>query len=110
MRFRAPIGLIACLLLLAACGPGAAPRTEGGPPQIRRLTEDQYRRAIADIFGADIKIAGRFEPDNRKGGLLALGAAIVTVTPAGFEQYDGMARNIVAQVLDDDHRAKLLPC
>ena len=98
------------LVLLAACGPGEAPKSAGGPAQMRRLTEDQYRAGIADIFGADIKVAGRFEPDNRKGGLLALGAAIVTITPAGFEQYDGMARTIAAQVLDDQHYDKLIGC
>ena len=29
---------------------------------LRRLTEQEYRNSIADIFGPDIKIAGRFEP------------------------------------------------
>ncbi|WP_231635851.1 DUF1587 domain-containing protein [Novosphingobium sp. ST904] len=34
-------------------------------PQVvgmRRLTEAQYRNTIADIFGSDIRVAGRFEP------------------------------------------------
>jgi hypothetical protein len=98
------------VLLVGGCGPGTPPRTEGGPPQLRRLTEEQYRGAIADIFGSDITVAGRFEPDRRKAGLLAVGAGMVTITPAGFEQYDGMARTIAAQVTDEAHRGRLIGC
>jgi len=98
------------LTVTNAFGASEIPPTEGGAPQMRRLSEEQYRTAIADIFGADIQVAGRFEPAYRKAGLLALGEAVVSVTPAGFEQYDTMARNIVTQVLDDQHRVKLLPC
>ena len=98
------------LLGLAACGPADGPASSGGPVTMRRLTQDQYRQTIADIFGTDIKVAGRFEPDARKDGLLALGTSSVTITSAGFEQYDGIARNIAAQVVAEDHRDKLLPC
>jgi hypothetical protein len=95
---------------LSACGPADGPASSGGPVTMRRLTQDQYRQTVADIFGADIKVAGRFEPDARKDGLLALGTSSVTITSAGFEQYDGIARNIAAQVVAEDHRDKLLPC
>ena len=43
----------------------AAPWSVVGAPRIvamRRLSEAQYRHAIADIFGPDITVAGRFEP------------------------------------------------
>ena len=40
--------------------PAAAP--EFRIVAMRRLTEAQYRNSIADIFGADIRVAGRFEP------------------------------------------------
>jgi hypothetical protein len=83
---------------------------EGGPPTVRRLTEAQYRQSITDIFGAEIKIAGRFEPDVRREGLLAVGASEVAVTRAGFEQYDVMARNIAAQVVSETLRARFLNC
>jgi Protein of unknown function (DUF1588)/Protein of unknown function (DUF1592)/Protein of unknown function (DUF1585)/Protein of unknown function (DUF1595)/Protein of unknown function (DUF1587) len=98
-----------CLAVLAGCGP-SEPATGGGPPEIRRLTESQYRQSIADIFGEDIKIAGRFEPDIRAEGLLAVGTAKVTVTPAGFEQYDAMAHRIAAQAVDEKHRDRLVGC
>ena len=89
---------------------GTVPDSSGGPLALRRITQDQYKTIIADVFGADIKIGGRFEPDIRKGGLLAVGTSEITVTPAGFEQYDGMARTIAAQIVDEQHRAQLLPC
>jgi hypothetical protein len=98
-----------CCLGLAGCEPGE-PATGGGPVEIRRLTESQYRQSIADIFGGDIKVAGRFEPDLRVDGLLAVGTAQVTVTPSGFEQYDAMAHGIAAQVVDTKHRDRLIGC
>jgi Protein of unknown function (DUF1592)/Protein of unknown function (DUF1588)/Protein of unknown function (DUF1585)/Protein of unknown function (DUF1595)/Protein of unknown function (DUF1587) len=103
------------LLAIAACAVLAAcsrePTTQGGPMQMRRLTEAQYRNAIADIFGADIVVAGRFEPIIRPDqGLIADGAALTAISPAGFEQYDSMARGIASQVVDEAHRATLLPC
>jgi hypothetical protein len=80
------------------------------PSQLRRLTEAQYRGAIADAFGADIKVLGRFEPDLRVDGLLAVGTSAVAVTPAGFEQYEAAARGIAAQVTDEAHRDSLVGC
>jgi hypothetical protein len=76
---------------------------------MRRLTEDQYRQSIADIFGADIKVAGRFEPEVRD-GLLAVGTSEVTVSRAGFEQYYAMARGIAAQAVDEKHRDAVVGC
>ena len=78
--------------------------------QIIRLTEAQYRNTIADIFGPDIKVIGRFEPDLRIDGLYAVGASAVTVTPAGLAQYEEIARGIAAQVTDEAHRAGLVGC
>jgi hypothetical protein len=88
----------------------AEPATTGGEPVIRRLTPDQYRRIIADIFGPTIEIGGRFEPDMREDGLYAVGARHVSVTAAGLEQYDAIARGIAAQVVDERHRGTLIPC
>jgi len=99
----------ATLALLAGCGP-SEPQSSGGPPAIRRLTEAQYRQSIADIFGPDIKVSGRFDPDMRTDGLLAVGTGRVTVTPSGFEQYEAMARNIAGQALDEKHRDAAMPC
>jgi hypothetical protein len=103
------IGAAVSAAILAGCDP-KEPQTSGGPVEIRRLTEAEYRQSIADIFGDDIKVAGRFEPDMRAEGLLAVGTAKVTVTPAGFEQYDAMAQGVAAQVVDEKHRARLVHC
>lgn len=126
--------LVLLALALAACGetadetqPGttadvvadssdaAAPLTEPAPTApgsiaMRRLTEAQYRATIATVFGDDVVIAGRFEPDPRADGLLAVGAASVSVSPAGFEQYEKLAREVAAQVLAPERRARVLRC
>jgi hypothetical protein len=77
---------------------------------MRRVTESQYRQTIADLYGPDIEVVGRFEPDSRRDGLMAVGSAELSISGGGFEQYLSMARSISDQVLDDKHRAKFAPC
>ena len=78
---------------------------------MRRLTEAQYRNTIADLFGTDIRVAGRFEPIVRPvHELIASGARDASISPAGIEQYDAIARGIAAQVFDQTHRAQFVPC
>ncbi len=111
--------------VLAACGalllgglslaqqPAAPPQVlavAGGPLTMRRLTELQYRASIADIFGGDIAIAGRFERGLRADRLLAVGASQAGISPFSFEQYDAMARSIAAQVVDEQRRGRLVGC
>ena len=110
-------GSLVALALLAVAVPAAmhwigsrAPESAGGPLSVRRLMPDQYRQIIADVFGADIKLGGRFEPDVRAEGLLAVGTSRVSVTGTGLEQYDAIARTVAAQVVDDHHRAVLVGC
>ena len=75
-----------------------------------RISPEQYRRTIEDIFGSSILVSGRFEPQIRQDGLLAVGAKRSSVTSSGFEQYDSLARDIAAQVVDEGHRKILIPC
>jgi hypothetical protein len=76
-----------------------------------RLTPEQYKLVIADIFGPQIDLGGRLEPGMRVGGLLTVGAGSVSVTAAGIEQYDAMADAIAEQVLlKEQNRKVLLPC
>lgn len=78
---------------------------------MRRLTETQYRNSIADIFGPDIRVAGRFEPIVRPiHELIASGARGSSISPSGLEQFDATARNIAAQVFDPSHRDQFMPC
>lgn len=78
---------------------------------MRRLTEAQYRNTIADIFGPDIKVAGRFEPIVRPvHELIASGARESSISPAGIEQFDAIARSIAEQVFAKDRYAQFVPC
>ena len=74
---------------------------------MRRLTQEEYRNSIADIFGKEIEVQGVFEPTIRVGGLLAASTAVLSVTPAGFESFSKMADSIAVQVTAEKHRAKL---
>ncbi len=82
----------------------------GGPTVLRRLTQTQYQHVIADVFGGDISIGGRFEPDIRDSGLIEVGAGKVSVPASGLEQYAKMARSISAQVFDKAHRDSMIDC
>jgi hypothetical protein len=103
-RFAA--ALLALAAMTAAAAAQEAPHLSG----MRRLTQSEYRNSIADIFGPDIAVQGRFEPDRRVGGLLSASSAILSISPAGFEAYARMADAIAAQVVDAKHRGVLIAC
>jgi uncharacterized protein DUF1592/uncharacterized protein DUF1588/uncharacterized protein DUF1595/uncharacterized protein DUF1585/uncharacterized protein DUF1587 len=94
----------------AATTVATEPATMGGPPTLRRLNEEQYKRSIRDIFGAAINVPGRFDPPLRDHGLLAIGDGKVAVSSSGLEQYELRAREIAAQVLAADKRKTFLSC
>jgi hypothetical protein len=77
---------------------------------MRRLTEAQYRRSIADIFGTSIKVQGRFEPEVRREGLIAIGSGEATISPSGMEQYYAMASSIAEQVTGPELRKQTIAC
>jgi hypothetical protein len=77
---------------------------------LRRLSEQEYRNSIADIFGKDIAVQGMFEPQIRISGLVATSTSVLSVTPAGFESFSKMADGIALQVTDEKHRGKLVSC
>ncbi|HKQ72789.1 MAG TPA: DUF1592 domain-containing protein [Blastocatellia bacterium] len=79
-------------------------------PAVRRITETQYRRTIADVFGPGIKINARFEPEKREEGLLAIGSAELSLTSSGFEQYFALASSISDQALGEKQRTTSVPC
>lgn len=104
-------GLLVTGMAVTANVPASRPAVStGGPPQIRRLTEAQYRNVIADIFGPDIKVEGRFEADMISDDLAAIGSSKVSVTAAGAEYYTNLAEGIADQLLSEERRARFVPC
>jgi Protein of unknown function (DUF1595)/Protein of unknown function (DUF1587)/Protein of unknown function (DUF1592) len=77
---------------------------------VRRITETQYRHTIADVFGPELKINARFEPEKREDGLLAIGSAQLSLTSSGFEQYFALANSISDQVLSEKRRSASVSC
>jgi hypothetical protein len=108
-------GAVAAALLAGAASadartPRAVAETVPIKVAVRRLTESQYRHTIADVFGPQVKIEARFEPEKREEGLLAIGSAKLSLTSAGFEQYFALASTISEQVLSDQQRDAVVPC
>lgn len=126
-RFKClALGVAALPLALVGCASGDAPKSAGARDDapalaaavpgsqivaMRRLTDLQYRNAIADVFGPDVIVAGRIEPIVRPvHEMIASGAAGASISPAGLEQFDAMGRNIAAQVFGETRRAQFVAC
>jgi hypothetical protein len=109
-RARTLIFLSGLCLATAAQIPVLGATQESYLAGLRRLTETQYRNSISDIFGPNIVVQGRFEPDRRIGGLLAASGTTLSITPAGFEGYAKIADSIAEQVVDEKNRSKLISC
>jgi Protein of unknown function (DUF1592)/Protein of unknown function (DUF1588)/Protein of unknown function (DUF1595)/Protein of unknown function (DUF1585)/Protein of unknown function (DUF1587) len=106
--------LLAGFVLVTDSAAQAPPPRTGDALQIkvalRRLTESQYRHTIADVFGPEIKINARFEPEQRVDMLLAIGSAQLSLTSSGFEQYFALASSVSDQVLSEKQRTTSVPC
>jgi len=118
---RTPFGLtrqpwIVGLLLAAVTGcsgggdSSPAVKVDAGPVALRRLTAEQFTRSIHDALGEHITVPSRVDPDDRRSGLLAVGATFAGVTPSGFEKYEAAASTVAEQALDAAHRADLVQC
>ncbi len=110
--------LAAGILTVAGVGgvmiaPSAVAQSSVGSRDIvamRRLTESQYRHSIADIFGPSIRITGRFEPEVRTDGLIAIGAGQAGISASGMEQYYAIATSVASQVMAPANRKQMVPC
>ena len=102
-------GLALAAILLSGCGE-RAPQTEGAPPDMRRLTSEQYHNVIHDVFGDHIEFASRFDPLVRTEGLFAVGARNAPITRKGFEEFYNVARSVAEQVVNEENRSVLIPC
>src|SRR5882724_4909190 len=72
--------VLAAMAIGPAVAAAAAEVVASGEPLSVRLSPSQYRQSIADIFGSSISITGRFEPETRDDGLLAVGARKANIT------------------------------
>lgn len=90
--------------------PGTLPSQGDQVVAVRRVSESQYRHAIADAFGPGVEINARFEPDPRLDGLLAIGANEASISASGFQQYFAAGKSVAKQVLAKDRRAKTVTC
>jgi len=99
-------------MLAVFTGAHASPSAGGvaSVPLMRSLTEAQYRATIADIFGPEVPIVGRFEPGLRADGLIAIGTSSAGISAFSIEQYNASARAIAAYVVSDEHRKKWVHC
>jgi hypothetical protein len=121
---RLKTAAVLCAAFIAAA-PGTLAKAAASPVQVteqtsperkpikvafRRITESQYRHTIADIFGSEIKINSRFEPEKRDEGLLAIGTPQLSLTSSGFEQYFALASSISEQALSENRRDAVIGC
>ena len=106
---RLAVPAVILLAMLAACGKSEPP-VAGGEPELRLLSEPQYRSTIADLFGEQVSVGGTFDPLLRTNGLLTVGGSNAHITPAGLEQFDRMARSVAAQVMSPETRHIFVPC
>ncbi|MGB5286754.1 MAG: DUF1588 domain-containing protein [Polyangiales bacterium] len=109
----ARLTIAAALLLFGFAGCSSSNSTvevDAGPVALRRLTAEQFARSIHDVLGEHITVPRRIDPDDRRSGLLAVGASFSSVTPSGFEKYEAAAAAVAEQALDASHRDELVQC
>ena len=103
--------LVGVLLITGLSATTSGQTTADTSSAMRRLTEAQYRNAVADIFGPDIQFAGRMDPLVRPPhGLQTSGVSQISVSASGLEQYVRMAQAIASQVVDEQHRGTFVAC
>lgn len=105
------LGLIALVSTTAYAGAvPEEPVVAGGPAVVRLIDGQQYRNAIAYIFGPDIKNLATLPPLRRINGLSTLGAGVAQVPSGTLTIFDAAGRDIAAQAVDEGHRDALIPC
>lgn len=79
------------------------PATLMGEASLHRLTTDQYKAALEDLFGASnvAKVPIDIEPNVRLSGLVAIGSSRVALSQRGTEQNETVITRMVATVFDD---------
>ena len=109
LRHVTIVPVLVALFAISGCS-DPEPRIEGAEPSLRRLTEQQYRNVIADVFGDHIIVSGSFDPILRQDGLIAIGAGNATIPASSFDKYERLAQSIASQVVSENNRALFIPC
>ena len=120
---RGVVALSAALWLVACSHPGSTgsssstsaknePANSASPLRVRLMTGKQYSLTLAYLFGRDISesVAPPLPPLARTDGLLANGAASIGITSDQLQQIQQTASAVASKVVDEDHRAFLIPC
>lgn len=114
------LGWAMAALFLASCG---GSETEGARNsdepagaasllRVRLMTGEQYKAAVANIFGEDVaeSVVSPLPPMPRIDGLAASGAAVVGISSDQLQQVQISAAAIASKVVDETHRDFLIPC
>jgi hypothetical protein len=80
------------------------------PGLLRRLTRNQFRNAIRDVFAYDVNV-NDLDADSFTANLASVGAAIVVTSDHGVEQYNTAVENAVnALFADATKRSQFIGC
>ena len=108
------LGLKASLVLVVGSLPfNLAAQTSVNEDQITfvRLTAQQYRNSIRDIFGESIEVNGNAASIGvREAGLMAVGGRRLSLSASEVESYEVLALDIASQVLSPNRRNTLIAC
>ena len=69
-------------------------------PGMYRLTADQYRNTIRDLFGDKIQVTTPLEVDTPIHGFASIGSGEISISPQAVEQYEVAAESIAAQLVN----------
>ena len=77
------VSLLSVTVLASVVGISAA-QAAGQVASLRRLTQEEYRNSVADIFGKEIEVHGMFEPHDPDSGLEATSTVDPVRDPGRF--------------------------
>jgi hypothetical protein len=73
-----------------------------------RLTSEQYRNSLTDVFGAELTLVNALEADETNRVYLSLGASQVGTSQRGVEQYQDAALALAEQLMAERNKLPLL--
>lgn len=79
-------------------------------PPILRLTQNQIRHSLTDVFGESIAIPSTADPDLTEGGFKVVGAGLSTPSTRGVESIEKMAFAVASEVVSEDNRSQTIGC